>query len=86
MRDYEGNNLIWAFPLQFPHGIGACDTDEEERHRISYYKLLSSLSNPDNHRPDSVLVLHNMFDHNREWWKTLSCDATMWHSAGLHGC
>ena len=46
MQDYEGDNLLRAFPLQFPYGIGACDADKEERHGISYYKFLSSLSNP----------------------------------------
>jgi len=78
MQDYKGDNLVRAFPLQFPYGIGACDADGEERHGINYYQFLSSLSNPDNHRPDFVLVLHNMFERQRMVKNTfLRCDDGM---------
>lgn len=78
MQDCQGDNLLRAFPLQFPCGIGACDADEEERHGISHCKFLSSLSNPDNHRPDFVLALHNMFERQRMVKNTfLRCDDGM---------
>jgi hypothetical protein len=65
MQDCEGNNLVRAFLLQFPRGIRACNADKEERRRINCCQFLSSLSNPDNHRPDFVLVLHNVFEQRR---------------------
>ena len=31
LKDYQGDNLIMAFPLQFPYGIGSRDIEEETR-------------------------------------------------------
>jgi hypothetical protein len=81
MQDYQGDNLVRAFPLQFPYGIGAFDADGEERHGVGYYKFLNSLSNPNNHRPDFVLVVHNMFERLRMVKSTfMRCDEGTAHA------
>jgi hypothetical protein len=65
LRDYEGDNLSKAFPLQFPCGIGGLDHDGEPHGGIYYLRHLLSLSQPDFHRPDVCCILHNMFERSR---------------------
>ena len=51
LRDYHGDNLMKAFPLQFPYGVGWKDTNDEERGGLGYLKYLTSLSRTDFHTP-----------------------------------
>ena len=43
LRDYEEQNLLKTFPLQFPYGAGGLDITGDERRGISYYKYLQGL-------------------------------------------
>ena len=65
LRDYEGLNLLKAFPLQFPYGIGGVDLEGDERRGIKYYGYLRDLSNPHFHRAEFVTILHNMFERSK---------------------
>ena len=64
LRDYEGDNLLKAFPLQFPYGIGSrTRNDEDEFHSGKMlWPHLTRMSACTFHRPDFVCVLHNMFE------------------------
>ena len=65
LSDFEGENLMMAFPLQFPYGIGTTDNEGNMRNTIEFYRHLLSLSSPHNHRADFVLVVHNMYERKR---------------------
>ena len=75
IRDYEGNALIRAFPLQFPYGYGSAphkaqtlltDTNRnEEKIRLEYLFHLQWLSIRHMHRGDFILVLHNMYEKQK---------------------
>ena len=65
LRDYVGDNLMLAFPLQFPYGIGGTDVDGEFRSGKMFLKHLSSMSSKYFQRADFVCVLHNMFERTR---------------------
>ena len=65
LRDYQGDNLIKAFPLQFPYGIGAYDAEGEQRSGTGYLKYLTTLRLPAFHRPEFVCITHNMFERQR---------------------
>ena len=65
LRDYEGLNLLKAFPLQFPYGIGGVDLEGDERRGVKYYGYLRDLSNPHFHRAEFVTILHNMFERSK---------------------
>jgi hypothetical protein len=65
LNDYQGDNLMMAFPLQFPYGVGSKDKDNETRRGVRYIQHLMSLGRLPNHRSDFVCVLHNMFERNR---------------------
>ena len=65
LRDHEGNNLMQAFIKQFPYGTGYLDGQGNQRGGTSYLQYLMSLSNPNMHTPEFVLVVHNMFERNR---------------------
>ena len=64
LRDYEGDNLLKAFPVQFPYGVGSRTKNDEERYHggKKYLQYLSRLSKIYFHRPQFVCVLHNMFE------------------------
>ena len=64
LRDYEGQNLIKAFPLQFPYGVGGVDLDGEERKGITYYRYLRGMSNSDFHRAEFVTIIENMSERS----------------------
>ncbi len=65
LKDYQGDNLMMAFPLQFPYGIGSRDKEQETRSGVGYIKHLMHLARLPNHRSDFVCVLHNMFERQR---------------------
>ena len=70
LRDYECNTIELAFPLQFPYGssgppISKKDGKVAAGTRIEYIKYLLRLSNPNMHKADFVLVLHNMYERHR---------------------
>ena len=62
LYDYQGENLIKAFPLQFPYGIGGRDMDGEIRSGLGYWKHIATLCGPQYHQADFVCILHNMFE------------------------
>ncbi len=69
LKDYENGNLQKAFPLQFPYNFGQiveahCINTKKPRQE-AYYKWLLSLSLPNMHCGDFVLVVHNMFERYR---------------------
>ena len=65
LSDFEGENLMMAFPLQFPYGIGSVDNDGNVRNTVAFYEHLLCLSSRHNHKPDFCLVVHNMFGRKR---------------------
>jgi hypothetical protein len=71
IRDYEGDALIRAFPLQFPYGYGsaphkATDTNRNEaKIQLEYLFQLQRLSIHHMHRGDFILVLHNMYEKQK---------------------
>ena len=65
LRDYEGDNLIRAFPLQFPYGIGGRNSEGESRQGVGYLKHLSMLAPSRFHGAAFICVLHNMFERKR---------------------
>ena len=65
LNDYEGNNLLKAFPLQFPYGIGSLPKYKGKAISKATYLDLHWLSNPNMQRPDFVLILHNIFERDR---------------------
>ncbi len=66
LRDYIGDNLLKAFPLQFPYGHGgfstltnknmSFETHCDHVHRLSLHQM---------HKPDFILILHNLFERHR---------------------
>lgn len=65
LRDYEGQNMLKAFPHLFPYGIGGNDKDGEPRTGVGYVKYLSTLSDKRFHRPEVSLVLFNTIARKR---------------------
>jgi hypothetical protein len=69
LRDYEGHNLQKAFPLQFPFGIGDITKKNPKAKcpsQVDCYRWLLQLSLlPNMHRPDFVLIVHNMYERHR---------------------
>ena len=81
LKDYEGNTLLMAFPLQFPYGYGAAPVSTVTNKtsagaRIEYIRFIQELSIANMHRPDFVLVLHNMYERhqalNRSYLKCIN--------------
>ena len=76
LKDYEGDALLCAFPLQFPYGFGLVLHDDSasqhnERSRRStniqqeYLRHLQCLAICHMHRGDFILVLHNMYERHK---------------------
>jgi hypothetical protein len=72
LRDYEGDNLLRAFPLQFPYGLGrllANEASSNNKHamnvQLNYISHLQQMSIRHMHRGDFTLVLHNMFERHK---------------------
>lgn len=65
LRDYEDDNLMRAFPLQFPYGYGH---SQELNHKVSetgFLRHLLNLSIPSFHEAPFVLTAHNMWERSR---------------------
>ena len=65
LRDYEDENLLRAFPLQFPYGYGSHNDLNVNVSQNGYLIHLSKMSIPAFHTPEFVLVMHNMFERSR---------------------
>jgi hypothetical protein len=65
LRDYEDENLMKAFPKQFPFGFGYHEDFNIKASQNGFLKHLLSLSIPAFHEADFVLVIHNMFERSR---------------------
>lgn len=65
LKDYEGANFLFAFPLQFPYGVGSTDIDGDENKGVGYYKYLVQLSSPNFHRAEFVTIIHNLFERKK---------------------
>ena len=84
VKDYENENLMRAFPLQFPYGYGFHDDFNVKASQNGYLKHLVSLSIPAFHEACFVLVVHNMFERSRALngavWQVMggkeTCDVT----------
>ena len=62
VRDYEGDNLLKAFPLQFPYGYGNDDLREDDKMgKVPYYKYLIDLSNPYFQTADFGCIMYNVY-------------------------
>ena len=64
-RDYVKDNLLKAFPLQFPYGIGNMTVSNKKRSGHEYYQHLISLSSPRFHEANFIVILYNMFEKER---------------------
>ena len=60
LKDYEGNNLCLAFPLQFPYGLG-----EHSGTSFQFYQYLVDLSSPNFHRAEFVTIINNMYQRSK---------------------
>ena len=66
LHDYEDDNLMKAFPLQFPYGIGLPqDFIGKQQSLASTLSHLLYLSPPAFHEACFVLVVHNMYERGR---------------------
>ena len=64
IKDYAGDNMLRAFPLQFPYGFGE-GSDKAKRDPKQLYRHLLSLSTPAFHESCFVLTVHNMYEKQR---------------------
>jgi PIF1-like helicase/Helitron helicase-like domain at N-terminus len=84
LKDYEDENLMRAFPMQFPYGYGYHIDFNFQASQNGYLKHLLSLSIPAFHEADIILVIHNMFERSRALsgsvWRVMGgkekCDVT----------
>ena len=84
LRDFQDKNLLKAFPLQFPYGMGSHEDLSVNCSQNGYLKHLLSLSMPSFHESCFVLTAHNMFERSRvlmgSMWRVTganeSCDVT----------
>ena len=67
LKDYEDDNLLKAFPLQFPFGVGSYDDDVRVS---SFYEYLNDLSSPNFHVAEFTTIIHNMWERDRLFRKT----------------
>lgn len=65
LRDYEEENLMRAFPLQFPFGYGYSPEYNKEACQNGFLKHLLSLSIPAFHESAFVLTVHNMYERSK---------------------
>ena len=66
LRDYVGDNLLKAFPLQFPYGHGGFSSLTNKKMAFpTYCDHVHRLSLPQMHKPDFILILHNMFERDK---------------------
>lgn len=66
LRDFEDDNLMKAFPLQFPYGTGLpSDVLADRSFHSATLRHILYLSNPAFHESCFVLVIHNMWEKGR---------------------
>jgi hypothetical protein len=65
LQDYQGSNLLKAFPVLFPYGVGYKKKNDDVRSGVRYLKFLSMLSSKLFHEAQFCCVLHNMFERQR---------------------
>ena len=79
VRDYQDNNLMRAFPLQFPFGIGLPEGLLREKVSMpATLRHLLYLSRPTFHEACFALVVHNMFERAR------ALNGSIWRVMGRH--
>ena len=61
--EYFDTNLLKAFPLQFPYGIGNLDLEENCRSGTSYLQYLLTSSSPNFYLAEYIIIIHNIFEH-----------------------
>ncbi|CAB9504395.1 helicase PIF1 [Seminavis robusta] len=84
LRDYEDENLMRAYPLQFPYGFGYHEDFNIKALQNGYLSHLLSLSTPTMHQACFVLAVHNMFERckalNGAVWRVMGgrekCDVS----------
>ena len=64
LKDYEGENLLVAFPLQFPYGIGSRTKNDEQRSGAGYLEHLSYLSSKEFQRGDFTCIIGNIMNRS----------------------
>jgi hypothetical protein len=65
LQDYQGVNLLQAFPLQFPYGVGARNVDGEFRGGVLHYHHRSLIASLSFQKAVFCCVRHNMFERQR---------------------
>ena len=72
LRDYEGDNLLRAFPLQFPYGLGRLLANEASSNKkcvmnvqLNYISHLQRMLIQHMHWGDFTLILRNMFERHK---------------------
>ena len=80
LKDYEGTNLMKAFPKQFPYGYGYHPDFNIRYSQNGFLKHLLSLSIPSFHEANFVLVIHNMFEKSR------ALTGSLWQVRGGQKC
>ena len=72
LRDYEGDNLLCAFPLQFQYGLRRFLANEASSNnkcamnvQLNYISHLQWMLIQHMHRGDFTLILHNMFERHK---------------------
>lgn len=60
--DYEDDNLLRAFPLHFPFGVGSYDKGV-----APFFEYLSDLSSPHFHITEFSAIIHNMWEREIIW-------------------
>jgi hypothetical protein len=71
--DYQGDALLCAFRLQFLYGVSLppdaltnwTDSKQAEVSKLAYLQHLQHLCIQFFHQRDFILVLHNMYEHQR---------------------
>ena len=84
MRDYEDDNLMRAFPLQFPYGRGPSQEVTPKISETGLLEHLLRLSIPSFHEAPFVLAAHNMWERSKALtgavWRVMGgrerCDVT----------
>ena len=75
VKEWTGDNLCKAFPLQFPYGIGKNKITSQIK---GYHKYLLSVSEPNFHKADFALVIHGIYEKCKlVFLAKLKCRATL---------
>ena len=73
--EYAGNELPKAFPLQFPYGYGAKQSNCTQS---KYLQYLINIAEPNKHRGSFLLLLHSLYEKERAVSRSsLKCKANL---------